>query len=183
MGTVSEMDEKFYLLAREHIAAHGDIAMRMRSTSVVLEIGPQTAFTGVNNWDTLDIVEGCDIQADITKEIPVMSDTYDVVLCLDVLEHTVDPFAAVREIRRVMKPGSLLLASAPFNFRIHGPTPDLWRFTEHGWRMLLKDFDDLTFDILETPDRFLMPLHYNVSATCNKGKNTDPSTIQWRFIS
>ena len=42
--------------------------------------------------DTLDIVAGADIQADITKEIQILSDWYDAVVCLEVLEHTVvDP--------------------------------------------------------------------------------------------
>lgn len=184
MKTVSQIDELHYRLAREHIHLQTCEWFCLRKegrADKTLEIGPRVIVEG-SDWDTLDIKPGCKIQADITKEIPVMSDTYDVVLCLEVLEHTVDPFAAVREIRRVLKPGGLLLASAPWNFRIHGPRPDAWRFSEHGWRILLKDFDSVEIDALETPDRFLMPIHYNVSARCNKEKDVDPRTMEFRWI-
>jgi len=52
----------------------------------------------------------------------------------------------------------------PFNFRIHGPLPDCWRFTEHGLRELLKKFSTVKIDQIDTPNRDLMPIHYTVIA-------------------
>ena len=40
-------------------------------------------------------------------------ETFDLVLHLDVLEHLFDPFAALREIHRTLKPGGLCLFTAP----------------------------------------------------------------------
>ncbi|WP_244127972.1 hypothetical protein [Burkholderia gladioli] len=40
--------------------------------------------------------------------------------------------AAAKEIRRVLRDEGWQLISAPLNWRIHGPTPDCWRITEHG---------------------------------------------------
>lgn len=186
MKKVSQMDEEFYRLAREHVRSFLRRGLRLANDQTMyLEIGasetnPVDASTQfMTNWHTLDIRAGSEIQADITKEIPVMSDTYDTVLCLEVLEHTVDPFAALREIRRVLKPGGLLLASAPFGFREHHPRPDCWRFGRDGWKVLLKNWDAVELDVLMTPDRFLMPLHINASARCNKTKNVDASTLEF----
>lgn len=74
------------------------------------------------------------------------------------------PFDAANEIWRLLKPGGFLFLSVPFNFRIHGPLPDCWRFTEHGLRTLLKKFTILELNAIETPDRPLMPIHYTVVA-------------------
>ncbi|MDX6442776.1 MAG: hypothetical protein QOE43_2505, partial [Gaiellaceae bacterium] len=43
--------------------------------------------------------------------IPVEDASFDVVLCLQVLEHVPDPAAAVRELRRAVKPGGRVLLS------------------------------------------------------------------------
>lgn len=194
MVAPSEMDKEFYRLAREHIA-NNDVyeATCLFMGDKVLEIGPQ-----INNpkriadeerakshkgvWHTLDVSPGCTYQADITKRTSIEDSAYSIVVCLDVLEHTVNPFAALTEIRRILRSDGILLASAPWNFRIHGPLPDCWRFSEHGWRVMLKDWDIIEIDALETPDRPLMPIHYNITARCNKTKDVDPRTIKWRWL-
>lgn len=185
---ISEMDKRFYEMAREHI----DIAMLSFLTSMVVKPGkalvigprPQDKWWRFSNVDTLDIVPDarCTFTADITKRIPVEDSTYDMVGCWEVLEHTLQPFDAVAEIRRILKPGGILLASTPLNFRIHGPANDCFRFTEHGIRVLMKDFDALTFSILEAPDRFLFPINYAWTAVCNKTKNVTDIEKTFRWI-
>jgi SAM-dependent methyltransferase len=141
--------------------------------SRLLDIAPQDHdgarpfFADSVQVETLDIdpQAGTTYCADLCQMNAVLpSDYFDVVVCTEVLEHVLNPFAAVAEIRRVLKPGGILLATSPFNFRIHGPLPDCWRFTEHGWRALLAGFDDLIIEPLDDPARFLMPIHYAVSA-------------------
>lgn len=90
--------------------------------------------------------------------------TYDYVVCTEVLEHTLRLFDAMDEIYRILKPGGLLFLSVPFNFRIHGPLPDCWRFAEHGLRVLADKFIILELNAMETPDRPLMPIHYTMVA-------------------
>jgi len=94
----------------------------------------------------------------------VASASFDIVVCTEVLEHTLNPFLAINEIHRLLKWGGILLVSTPFDFRIHGPLPDCWRFTEHGIRALLKDFEIIEISALENESRFLMPLHYTAIA-------------------
>jgi SAM-dependent methyltransferase len=90
--------------------------------------------------------------------------SFDLIVCTEVLEHTYQPFAAVAELHRVLRASGHLFLSVPFNFRIHGPLPDCWRFTEHGLRALFANWEIVRLDALETAGRFLMPIHYTLIA-------------------
>ncbi len=67
--------------------------------------------------------------------------TFDVVICEQVIEHVIDPFAAVRTLRGLTRPGGYLVVSTPFLVRIHELPQygmrDYWRFTPNGMRLLL----------------------------------------------
>jgi ubiquinone/menaquinone biosynthesis C-methylase UbiE len=51
-------------------------------------------------------------QADV-ENIPFRSQSFDGVLFSEVLEHTTNPQGAISEIRRILKPGGLLLLTTP----------------------------------------------------------------------
>ncbi len=65
--------------------------------------------------------------------------SYDVVLCNQVLEHVLDPFAAARKLRALTAPGGIAVVATPFLLRPHDAPVDLWRFTELGLRTLLTE--------------------------------------------
>ena len=150
------------------------IARWVTGDSIVLDVAPQD-HAGVRPLlpagavlETLDLdpSAGATYTADLcVSNDNVPSDRFDCLFCTEVLEHTLQPFDAVRELRRVLAPGGRLVVSVPFNLRIHGPLPDCWRFTEHGLRSLLRDFADVEIEGIETPDRPLMPIHYTATAT------------------
>jgi len=94
----------------------------------------------------------------------IPDNTFDVVICTEVLEHTNNPFKVVEELKRIVKENGVVCISTPFNFRIHGPLPDNWRFTIHGLKTLFSIFKDVEINELCDDGRFLMPIHYTLIA-------------------
>jgi|SRR5450755_291420 SAM-dependent methyltransferase len=47
------------------------------------------------------------------EDLPWSDSTFDLITCLDVIEHTPDDRATLRELRRVTKPGGWLLVTVP----------------------------------------------------------------------
>jgi len=189
MITPSEFDNNTFPTTREHLNSFINRVAKEygRVDDRLLEIGSQdrsevkSAFN-MCKIETLDLVPDYnpDIIGDITKHNPHIEDsTYDIIACLEILEHTINPFAAINELRRISKHEGYILFSAPLNWRIHGPIPDCWRFTEFGWKILLKDFDIIEIDRLETPDRNLFPIKYNILAKCNKLKDVDVYSMKF----
>jgi SAM-dependent methyltransferase len=188
----SKFDIETIELARDHVNDFIKRSSKIISQKDMrlLEVGPQKRsevqkmFNGCN-IETLDIVSDYnpDIVGDLTKYNEHINDsTYDIISCLEILEHTVNPFSAIEELRRILKHGGYLLLSAPLNWRIHGPTPDCWRITEFGWKVLLKDFEIIEIDKLDTPDRNLFPIHYNILVKCDKTKNVDVHTMKFDLV-
>lgn len=58
---------------------------------------------------TLNILPGCDMQADIQHMPEVADNTFDIVLASEVFRHVKNLDAALKEIARVLRPGGLLL--------------------------------------------------------------------------
>jgi SAM-dependent methyltransferase len=68
--------------------------------------------------------------------IPADEASFDIVLCLQVLEHVPDPAAAVRELRRVVRPGGRVLLSTHGIYPYHPNPDDPWRWTHEGLERL-----------------------------------------------
>lgn len=88
-----------------------------------------------------------DWKADVGGDIgylPFKTASVDGVICKDVLEHVPDPFAAVSEIHRVLKPGGLAYLAVPGLHPYHAGgvkgAHDYWRFTGEGVEKLCSKF-------------------------------------------
>ncbi|MFA6215757.1 MAG: class I SAM-dependent methyltransferase [Patescibacteria group bacterium] len=86
-----------------------------------------------------------DILGDI-RNMPLSDSSIDAVICRAVLEHVDDPFKAVAEIYRVLKPGGRCLVSLPFLYPYHaevGYYGDYYRFTADGVKYLFRNFSGI----------------------------------------
>ncbi|MBV8951246.1 MAG: class I SAM-dependent methyltransferase [Actinobacteria bacterium] len=84
------------------------------------------------------------------EALPVEDASFDVVLCTQVLEHCDDPAQAVRELRRVTRPGGRVLAST-HGVQVYHPSPvDYWRWTHEGLLRLFATSADWS-DVSVTP--------------------------------
>jgi SAM-dependent methyltransferase len=54
-----------------------------------------------------------EVVTDSVVEMPFADDSFEMALCLDVIEHLEDDIAALRELRRVVVPGGALLVTVP----------------------------------------------------------------------
>jgi SAM-dependent methyltransferase len=70
------------------------------------------------------------------EDLPVADDSFELVLCTQVLEHAGVPDQAISELYRVTAPGGRVLAST-HGVQVYHPAPvDHWRWTHTGLELL-----------------------------------------------
>lgn len=69
-------------------------------------------------------------------KLPFADGTFDLVLCLETLEHADKPWLVAGEIERVVKKSGLAIISSQQNFPIHSYPSDYFRYTPYGMSSL-----------------------------------------------
>ncbi len=95
-----------------------------------IELFEGAAKLATNNIDL--VIEG---SIDDT-ELPFSINSIDVILCLDVLEHLVDPWNVIKRMHVLLKPGGVLICSIP-NVQHYSASIPLfflgkWNYSDHG---------------------------------------------------
>jgi hypothetical protein len=128
-------------LQREALSSHA-ASGRLRVLDVGCGVKPYYPYFApyADSYVGVDVVENpaADLLGSV-EALPVEDDSFDVVLCTQVLEHCDDPSRAVAELRRVTAPGGRVLAST-HGVQVYHPSPqDYWRWTHEGLRRLFAE--------------------------------------------
>jgi len=90
---------------------------------------------------------GCDMRTgpgvdrvENVHELSFGDGTVGTVIMLDTLEHVRYIFEAMREVRRVLKPGGVVLMTSVMLCPVHDYPADYWRFTGEAFEVLLEQF-------------------------------------------
>lgn len=111
--------------AHEHLPAIASLFPDMRFVGCDLEPGP-----GVDEIEDL-------------HHLTLRDESVGTVLLLDTIEHVREPWRAMAELRRCLKPGGLLVMSSVWYFPIHAYPDDYWRFSASAFRVLLEGLDEI----------------------------------------
>lgn len=112
------------------------------------------------------------IEGNAEQILPTIdAETFDWVIMADILEHTIDPWRFMLEIRRILRPGGKLLVSIP-NVRNLGVIFDLvcrgrWTYQPFG----IMDRGHLRFFTRRTIHELLMQNHFEVEYCCSNRRN------------
>jgi SAM-dependent methyltransferase len=115
----------------------------------VLEIGPDADPTTYQEmvgddsieWHTLDIKEKHNVTFVAPSEytFPIPDDQYDIVVSANVIEHVRRIWVWLREVKRVCKPGGLVITITPVSWPYHAVPYDCWRIYPEGMRALYEE--------------------------------------------
>ena len=87
-----------------------------------------------------------DFSFNLENKFPLENDTYDNIICLNVLEHIFDYQNVVDESFRILKSGGQIINVTPFLLNIHECPNDYWRYTRQS---LEKIFEQAGFKEIE----------------------------------
>jgi len=81
------------------------------------------------------------IKLDLEKPFPLEHDSFDYVMCFNVLEHVYRFENVVKESYRVLKRGGLFVGSAPFRYIFHPDPHDYFRYSHESLLRMFEEAD------------------------------------------
>ncbi len=106
-----------------------------------LEYVSQDLGIGDETWDFSKI----DIISEIYS-IPVSDQSFDYILCTQVMEHLKYPHEAFKEFSRILKPGGQLFVTCPLTWKEHQKPHDFFRYTQFSLKFLAEENN---FEVVE----------------------------------
>ncbi|MDD5731933.1 MAG: methyltransferase domain-containing protein [Patescibacteria group bacterium] len=97
-------------------------------------------YLGVDYFNNLK----ADLNFDLNEPL-ILEEKFDIILCLDVMEHVKNTGNLLKTVDNNLKSGGVLLISAPFFYGLHGSPHDYHRFT----RNFFENLDDRVLKLME----------------------------------
>lgn len=77
--------------------------------------------------------------------LPFKDNSFDTILCTQVLEHVFDPFCAISEMERLLRSRGVIIIGTPLIYWIHEAPIDYYRYTKYFYQKVAEIYD---FEIL-----------------------------------
>jgi ubiquinone/menaquinone biosynthesis C-methylase UbiE len=84
------------------------------------------------------------------KKLPFLDNSFDSIVCFEVLEHVFDVDELLSEVSRVLKAEGVILITTPFMREEHEIPYDFARYTNFGLTYLLKKNNFKVLDLIKT---------------------------------
>jgi len=80
------------------------------------------------------------VKADVyanARTLPFQADSFDTIVCFQVMEHVPEPYQMLKEMHRVLRAQGHLILTTPFMWGLHEEPRDFYRYTKYGLAYLL----------------------------------------------
>jgi len=144
----------FLRRAASTLAAEHSILDVGAGLSPYRELFAHTSYTSCD-WD--QSLYSPEVPPDIVSpadNIPVEDQSFDAVLCTEVLEHVPAPWDVLREFHRIIRQGGSVWITVPFTWPMHERPHDYYRYTQFGLRYLLERAGFSQVDVTPLSDTF-----------------------------
>lgn len=120
---------------------------------VVVELGATNPLNysrfaiSADNYIVTNIDGECDQYVDMMN-LPYYDNSIDAFVNVAALEHVSDPWKAIEEMHRVLKPSGKILIVAPFIYPFHAAPDDYYRFSPSALLKMFQKFKILRIEYL-----------------------------------
>lgn len=98
-----------------------------------------TNITCVDWAGSLHAIRHADLLADLNEMCPLPDETFDTILCTDVIEHLKHPERLFMDAARMLKSGGHLIVGTPYLYPLHELPHDYFRCSASALEMMARD--------------------------------------------
>jgi len=137
-------------------------ALKIHAKGRLLDIGCGNKPYAIFLNETIEHV-GCDIAQSSEMKVDLIcpatailseNNSFDTILCTQVLEHVEDTDKILSECYRVLKPGGKIILTCPMYWPLHEEPFDFFRFTKYGLKCVFEKAGFVNLTIKENGGKY-----------------------------